>query len=77
VADDVGPKNWDVMVKTTKLNYEKTTLVVGAYKFNEIINLNLSWFYFLRHSEKEDSVFFLSVVVVVNQRAIIKRARER
>jgi hypothetical protein len=34
VSDDDGPTEWVVMVKTTKLDYEKTTLVVGEYKFN-------------------------------------------
>jgi hypothetical protein len=32
VSDDDGPTKWVAMVKTTKLNYEKTTLVVGEHK---------------------------------------------
>jgi hypothetical protein len=41
VSDDDGPTKWVAMVKTTKSNYEKTMLVVGEYKLNEEINLNL------------------------------------
>jgi hypothetical protein len=41
VSDDDGPAKWVAMLKTTKSNYEKTTLVVGEHKFNELINLNL------------------------------------
>jgi hypothetical protein len=41
VSDDAGPTEWVIMVKTTKSNYEKTMLVVGEYKFNKLINLNL------------------------------------
>jgi hypothetical protein len=41
LSDDDGPTERGVMAKTTKLNYEKTMQVVGKYKFNELINLNL------------------------------------
>jgi hypothetical protein len=47
VSDDDGRTKWVGMVKTTKSNHEKTTLVVGEHKFNELINLNLFWFFFL------------------------------
>jgi hypothetical protein len=36
VSDDDGPTKGVVKVKTTKSNYENTTLVVGKYKFNKI-----------------------------------------
>jgi hypothetical protein len=41
VSDDDGLTKWVAMVKTTKSNYEKTTLMVGEHKFNELIHLNL------------------------------------
>jgi hypothetical protein len=41
VSNDDGPTKWVVMVKTPKSYYEKTALVVGEYKFNKLINLNL------------------------------------
>jgi hypothetical protein len=55
--------------ENNKIEIQKTTLVVGEYKFNKLINLNLFQFYYLSRSEKEDSVFFLSVPALAKSTA--------